>query len=68
MIKDIIIFTKKSRNNKRLLAIKNKDKTLMVKVIKFISTINLDNKYNSAINNSYIDIARDLILIDIKNY
>lgn len=40
----------------------------MVKVIKFISTINLDNKYNWAINNSYIDIARDLILIDIKNY
>lgn len=41
----MIAIAKKSKKNRRLLAKKNIDKTVMAKIIKMSSIINYNNKY-----------------------
>lgn len=67
-MKNVIVVTEKSRENKKLLAIENIDKTIMVEVTKVLSAINLRSKHNWAISNVDIDVARDLRLIYIQKY
>lgn len=65
---DIIAVAKKGGKNKELLAMRNVDKTVMTKVAKILSTIDLRRKHNWVISNIDIDIARNLELIGIKKY
>ena len=43
---DVIPAAEKSRENRRLLAIQNIDKTTIVEVAKVLNAINLSNKYS----------------------
>lgn len=67
-MKDMIILVEKNRNNKKVLAIENVNKTAIVKVEKMLSTIDLDTKHSWAINNGDIDIVENLKLTGIKKY
>lgn len=59
-MKNIIAAAKKSKKNKKQLAIKNLlDKTTKAEVAKVLSIIDLNNKYNWEINNAHIDVARN---------
>lgn len=62
------MLAQKNRNNKRLLAIKNINKTLVAKVIKILNIINLKNKYGQAISNDNININKNLRLTNTKKY
>lgn len=64
----MIILAKKSKDKKRLLAIKNIDKIAIAKIIKLSSIINFNNKYSWVISNGNIDVIRNLGLISIKKY
>lgn len=46
VIKNVIIAAEKGRKNRRLLAMKNIDKTIIVEFVKVSSIINLSNKYS----------------------
>lgn len=46
----------------------NINKTLIAKVVKILSIINLNNKYSQAISNDNINITKDLKLTDTKKY
>lgn len=58
-MKVVIILTKKSRNNERLLIIENIDKIAIAKVGKVLNTINLVSKHSFAISNGDMDIVED---------
>lgn len=58
-MKVVIILTKKSRNNERLLIIENIDKIAIAKVGKVLNTINLVSKHSLAISNGDMDIVED---------
>ena len=45
-MKNVIAAVKKSRENKKLVTIKNIDKTVMAEVAKVFNAIDLDNKYS----------------------
>ena len=64
----MIVVVEKNRENKKLLVIENVDKTVIPKVAKVLSVINLENKRSWVISNIDIDIAGDLKLICIKKY
>ena len=51
-IKYVIAAAKRDGENKKLLSIKNLDKSAMAEVAKVLSTIDLDNKHNWAMNNT----------------
>lgn len=57
----MIILTKKSRNNEKLLIIENIDKIAIAKVAKVLNTINLVSKHSWTISNSDIDIVEDIL-------
>ena len=59
---------KKSRENKKLFAIENADKTDMAEVAKASSAINLGNKDSWTISNADMDAASDLRQISIIKY
>lgn len=63
MINNIIILTKKDKNTKKALVIKNINETI---IAKGLSTINFDDKHNKIIINSNINITKDLKLIYIQ--
>ena len=67
-MKDIIIVAEKGKKNRKLLAMKNVDKTTMAKIAKVSSAMDLGSKYCWAINNADIDVTRDQGLIGIKKY
>lgn len=67
-MKDIIIVTKKGGENKKLLAIKNVNKTTMMDIAKVLSAIDLKSKYSWAISNTNIDTTGNLGLIGIIKY
>lgn len=62
------VVAKKNKENKKLLALKNADKTAIVEVAKVLNSIDLSNEHSWVISNADINIARDLKLIDIKKY
>lgn len=64
----MIAVAEKGKKNKELFIIENIDKTAIAKFAKVLSTINLSNKYNWAINNTDINITRNLRLTSIKKY
>ena len=68
VIKDVIAVAEKGRENKKLLAMENTNKTAIAKVAKVLSAINFGNKHSWAINNADIDVAKNLRLIGIKKY
>ena len=68
IIKDIIAIAEKDRENKKLWTIENVDKIAMVEVTKLLSAIDFGSKYSYAMNNTDIDVAKNLKLIDIKKY
>ena len=45
-MKDVIVVAEKGRKNRKLLAMKNADKTALTKVAKVLIAIDLGNKYN----------------------
>lgn len=47
---------------------KNINKTLIAKVVKILSIINLNNKYDQAISNNNINVIKDLRLTNTKKY
>lgn len=61
----MIILAQRDRNNKRLLAIENRDKTIIAEVIK---VIHLENKHGQIISNSDINAARNWEIISIKKF
>ena len=65
-MKIVIVVIKRGKKNRRPLIIGNVYKTIIAKVTKVLSTINLGNKYNWAISNANIDITGDLRLININ--
>ena len=67
-MKDMIAMAEKGGDNKKLLAIKNADKTAMAEVAKVLSAIDLKSKHSWAISNSDMNVARDLGLSNIKKY
>ncbi len=67
-MEDMIILAEKSRENEELLVIENVNKTLMAEVVKVSSAIDLHRKCTWIINNSDMDIAKDLGLTGIKKY
>ena len=65
-MKGVIAAAKKRRENRRLLVMKNVNKTAMAKVAKISSIIDFGNKYSWVISNANIDAAGDLRLTSIK--
>lgn len=63
-----MIATAKRRREKKLLTIKNANKTGMAEVAKVMSGIDHGNKYNQVINNANIDVARNQRPTSIKKY
>lgn len=51
----MITIAEKNRKNRRLLVIKNKNKTAIMEITKEMSVIDFGNKYNWVINNTNID-------------
>lgn len=68
IMKDLIVVTEKSGENKELLAMENANKIEMVEVVKVLSIIDLESKYSWAISNADMHAAGDLGLIGIKKY
>ena len=66
--KNVIIVTKKGRENRRPMVIENTNKTAKAKVAKVLNAIDLDNKYNQIINNIDINTAGNLELTSTKKY
>lgn len=65
----MVAVPKKGRKNEKQLAMEYLlYKTIMAKVAKVLSVINLGVKYSQAISNTDINIARDLRLTCIKKY
>lgn len=48
--------------------LKNINKILLIKIFKILSFINLDKKDIQAINNTNLDVTKDLRLANIKKY
>lgn len=59
---------KRSKDNKKLLAIENIDKTAVAKIAKVLNVIDFDKKHKWAINNNDMDATKDLKVIGIKKY
>ena len=54
---NIIAVAERGRENKKLLAMENVNKTTIAEVAKMSNAINLGRKYNWAISNTGMDIA-----------
>ncbi len=68
-MEDVVAVAKKSRKNKKQLAIEKLiDIIVMAEVAKVSSVIDLGSQYSWTINNADIDVARDLGLTGIKKY
>ena len=67
-MKNVIAAAEKDRENRKLLAIKNVNKTVMAEATKVLSTINRGNKYSWVISNADIDVAKDLGLTSNIKY
>ena len=64
----MIAVVKKDKENKELLAMENTDKTAIVEIAKVSNAIDFRSKHSWAINNTDIDSAKNLRLIDIQKY
>ena len=64
----MIIAAERNRENRGPLVIENIDKIAIAVVMKILSVIDLNYKYNWLISNFDIDIAGDLGLDGIKKY
>ena len=67
-MKNLMVVAEKDKENKKLLAIINADKTAIAKVTKVLSAIDLQSKHNWVISNTDIDAVKNLRLIGIKKY
>ncbi len=66
-MKNVIVVTEKSGENKKLLVMENINKTIIAEVAIILNTINLESRHSWAINNANINVVRDLGLTGVKN-